>query len=90
MASARIEFSAHAVQECRRRGVDKDQVLETVRIPEQRVPAKKGRVICQRRFRAARSRKVWLLRVIVKREGPQTVIITAYRTAKVAKYWQGD
>lgn len=58
--------------------------------PEQRMldESHAGRWIYQSRMRFDDG-KLYLLRVVVTEEEPQTVI-TAYRTSKIEKYWRAE
>jgi hypothetical protein len=56
--------------------------------PEQRIVDESctGRWIHQSRLRFEDG-KIYLLRVVVAEDEQPTVIITAYRTSKIEKYW---
>ena len=88
MGEQRIIFGDHARWATRRRGLDPDVVLGVVDQPEQIVAAEQGRAVCQSRLPRSSGEKEYLLRVVVERTGDQTVIVTAYRTSRIAKYWR--
>ena len=86
MADSRIRLSAHAVDEIRRRDLDRATVEAVAANPDQRVPAFGGRTACQ--SRVTEGDRVYLLRVIVDERVTPAVIVTAYRTSRIEKYWR--
>ncbi len=80
-----IQICGHARFEMRRRGISDTEVEAAVRNPEQVLPAKKGRQVMQSKVGAGGH---LLLRVVVKAEPAAYVVVTAYLTNKVAKYWK--
>ena len=80
-----INISGHAQFEMHRRGIDRAEVEQVIRSPEQVLPSRKGREIYQSRF-GPRGRL--LLRVVVKEVATAYHVVTAYKTSKVAKYWK--
>jgi len=60
-----------------------DQVLQA---PEQKVPEVEGITCFQSRVDIAG--KQYLLRVMVNESGDPLVVVTVYRTNKIAKYWR--
>ena len=80
-----IQICGHARFEMRRRGISDTEVEAVVRNPGQVLPAKKGRQVMQSKAGAGGH---LLLRVVVRVEPAAYVIITAYLTNKVAKYWK--
>jgi len=85
MPSKPINISGHARFEMRRRGIQRSEVEQVVRSPEQVLPSRKGRQIYQSR---AGSRGGLLLRVVVKEVASAYHVVTAYKTSKIAKYWK--
>jgi hypothetical protein len=53
------------------------------------VPVREGREIRQSRVTDPASGKLQLLRVVVDRGKDSDMVVTAYRTSKVRKYWRG-
>jgi hypothetical protein len=80
-----IQISGHARFEMQRRDTTKAEVEAVVRNPGQVLPAKKGRQVFQSKV-GVKGRL--LLRVIVKEEPTAYVVVSAYKTSKVAKYWR--
>jgi hypothetical protein len=88
-----MEFrvSRHAEWEMTRRGIPFALVHAVVEHPEQRLvdESRPGRWIHQSRLRFEDG-KMYLLRVVVAEDEQPPVIITAYRTSKIAKYWSAE
>jgi len=57
--------------------------------PEQRLPQPGGKEIRQSRV-AAGDGTMYLLRAIVSLTQDPPVVVTAYRTSKIAKYWRPE
>jgi len=55
--------------------------------PEQRIAASAGVDMLQSRF-AAKSRKMFILRAVVEVAKAPPLVVTVYRTTKIAKYWR--
>ena len=81
-----IRLSSHAEFEIARRGLDRESVLEVASDPEQEIRLSGSRHIRQSRI-AMEQGKIYLLRVIVETGEGGQVVVTAYRTSKIAKYW---
>ncbi len=67
------------------RGLSKVQIEETLANPSQLIYSRKGRKIAQKVFGIGTFK--FLLRVIYVVEGSDFVVISAYRTTKIEKYW---
>lgn len=80
-----FRFSRHAEEEMQRRGISKAAALNLLSAPEQKVPGH-GAISCYQ-SRVSMSGKPYLLRVMVDETKQPPVVVTAYRTSKVAKYW---
>ncbi|MGD0496878.1 MAG: DUF4258 domain-containing protein [Bryobacteraceae bacterium] len=83
-----FRLSRHAEWEMARRGIPLALVRAVMGHPEQRLAgeSRTGRWIYQSRLRFEDG-KMYLLRVVVDEGEQPPVIITAYRTSKVEKYW---
>jgi len=82
-----IRFSKHSLFELQRRGLSVAEVTNVIRNPEQIIPSDKGRSIHQSLIGPKRR---MLLRVILKEDAQSIVVVTAYKTSKIAKYWSGS
>jgi len=85
MPSASFRWSFHALIEAGRRRIPREVV--------ERVVSDAQQVITINSFREVRQsidEGGALVRVIVDVENDPVVIVTAYRTSRVAKYWRGS
>jgi hypothetical protein len=80
-----IQISGHARFEMQRRDTTEAEVEAVVRNPGQVLPARNGRQIHQSKVGPEGH---LLLRVIVKDEPTAYVVVSAYKTSKVGKYWR--
>lgn len=80
-------LSDHALQEIARRGLPQDIVMAVLNAPEQIVSGSGQRSIYQSRLSFG-SQKLYLVRVVVDETVSPTVVITAYRTSQLKKYWR--
>ncbi|MFN0106741.1 MAG: DUF4258 domain-containing protein [Bryobacteraceae bacterium] len=83
-----FRLSRHAEWEMTRRDIPLTLVQAVMDHPEQRLvdESGNGRSIYQSRVRFEDG-KMYLLRVVVGEDEQPPVIITAYRTTKIDKYW---
>ena len=83
-----FRLSRHAEWEMRRRSIPLALVQAVMDHPEQRLvdQSEAGRWIRQSRLRFEDG-KMYLLRVVVDEDDQPPLIITAYRTSKIEKYW---
>jgi hypothetical protein len=86
-----FRLSRHAEWEMARRGIPLAVVQVVMACPEQRLAdeSRAGRWILQSRFRFEDG-KMYLVRVVVAEHEQPPVIVTAYRTSKIAKYWSAE
>jgi len=62
-------------------------VFDTFENPHQRIPGYKGRRIYQVRYFDAFKNRELLIRVITEIRGDDLIIISIFKTFKLAKYW---
>ena len=86
--SPRYRLTPHALDEVSRRGLTPEQVESVLTSPEQIVPASGGRMAYQSKMELPDGRMM-LIRAIVEEEQDGLVVVTVYRTSKIAKYWRG-
>ncbi|MEK7795428.1 MAG: DUF4258 domain-containing protein [Candidatus Hydrogenedentota bacterium] len=79
-------LSGHALQELRRRGIPRDLLESVVTAPEQVTP-ERGTMVCYQ-SRVVMEGRPYLLRAIVDVTKQPMVVVTVYRTSKIAKYWR--
>ena len=82
-----FRISPHAAQELTERGIDPESLYAVLHNPEQIVPEHDGRVAYQSRMTLA-SGKVHLVRAIVDPGEDEALVVTVYRTSRIAKYWR--
>ena len=80
-----VRFTPHALAECERRSIETETIQRIVESPEQIVPNIGGRVVYQSKIPFGN--KSYLVRVVVEVTDQEIVVITAYRTSKIDKYW---
>lgn len=82
-----IIIAEHAKFEAKRRHIDLELILSTARNPQQEIPGKKNRIICQSKYYDKINEREMLLRVIAEQTPDALKIISVYRTTKLQKYW---
>lgn len=82
-----IVFIPLAEKKLAQRGIAKAWVEETIKNPGQTVPGYGSRTVYQRRYTLP-GRKEQLLRVISEEAGKGKVIVTAYLTSDIKRYWR--
>jgi len=85
-----ISISDHARLRAQRRKVPIDIITSVAISPEQVVYLERGRIVCQSKLFDPILGKEMLFRIIVEDKGNIREVITAYKTSKVGKYWEGD
>ena len=80
-----FRYAAHADEEISRRGIPREVVDAILRKPEEKVPGFGGRQVYQslHKFKGG---KVFLVRVVVDERLTPPLVVTVYRTSKIAKY----
>lgn len=73
-----------------RRQIDEEDVAAVLAAPEQREVVRKGRDVFQSRRQAGDPPRTFLLRVFVDVGRKPPMVVTAYRTSKIAKYWRAE
>jgi hypothetical protein len=81
----KFHISKHAAKELARRNIPIALVEAVLADPEQKVP-EHGTIICYQ-SRMAMGGKDYPLRVMVSETSRPRVVVTAYRTGKIEKYW---
>ena len=83
---SRITFSPYALEQMRERRLSSRAVRATVANPDQVLTGKGRRAIAQRRIQEAG--KDYLLRVVYEASEERIIVVTAYKTSKIGKYWR--
>jgi hypothetical protein len=81
-----FRFSRHAKEEMKRRSIPVALAEVVVRSPQQIVPASGDNHAYQSLVDFGGG-KMFLLRAIVDNRVDPAIVVTVYRTSKVAKYW---
>ncbi|MFQ5879101.1 MAG: DUF4258 domain-containing protein [Dehalococcoidia bacterium] len=82
----RVAFTSHAEVQVQFRKLDKALVEQVALHPEQVIEVKGGRRWAQSRY--VRGGMQHLLRVLFEDQGEVRIIVTAYTTSRLAKYWR--
>jgi len=82
----KIEIIPLAIKKIRQRKVTQQWVEETVNQPDQVVEGYGGRRVRQKKYVV--NDKEMLLRVVVHEEEERLVVITAYLTSQIKRYWR--
>ncbi len=86
-----FRLSRHAEWEMASRGLSLAMVQAVVDAPEQRLRDKFRAGVCIYQSRLwFEDGKMYLLRVVVAEEHAPPVVVTAYRTGKIEKYWSAE
>lgn len=80
-----ISISGHAAIELRRRNISLEDIERVLQEPQQIIPVRPNRQIHQSLIEM--NGKQYLLRLIID-EGTPPILVTAYRTSKIQKYWK--
>lgn len=83
-----IEIIPLARKKMASRGIPQAWVAEALRNPEQVVEGYGGRQVAHRRF--SKQGKEWLLRVVYEETQTTLVVVTAYLTSQIDRYWRGE
>ena len=81
-----IEIIPLARRKMNRRGIPEAWIGEALRNPDQVVEGHGGRLVAQQRRRIRRKEK--LLRVVFEETQDKYVVITAYLTSDIKRYWK--
>ncbi len=80
-------LTPHAADEASRRGLTEDHIQSVLINPQQIVPVSEGRKAYQSKIKLSDGR-IMLIRAIVEDVSDERVVVTVYRTSKIAKYWR--
>jgi hypothetical protein len=82
----KYDISGHAAEEMQRRGLDESIIRQVLSAPEWREAVRPGRDLLQSRVNF--EGETFLVRVFVDLDREPAVVVTAYRTSKLQKYWR--
>jgi len=84
----KIYFTRHAERQLQERNISKEAVRKTVFNPDQVVEQEEDILLFQSIL--VEEQRKYLLRVVAKIQADDYLILTAYRTSKIEKYWRED
>lgn len=85
----KYSLSDHAEQQIRRRGLTHEIVFDVLANPDQEIKLDESKTIYQKIIYWQPESKNYLIRVIVNLAKDPQLIITAYKTSKINKYYEG-
>jgi hypothetical protein len=83
-------ITPHALAAIERRGLGLPLVESVIRNPDQQIEIRPGRVVRQSMRVLGPHNRVYLVRVVLDIDRSPAVVVTAYRTTKIAKYWRAE
>ncbi len=88
MNKLKVRFTEHLFEQVKRRKISVELLEKVVTNPDQKFVDKDDgeRKICQSKI-VDKNKRQKLLRVIIEETEKEIVVITAYITSKVEKYW---
>ena len=80
-------MSQHVEEELRRRRIPREALEQVLESPQQVIEEREGRKAYQSQV-AFEEGKLYLLRAIVLDAVDPALVVTAYRTSRIRKYWR--
>ena len=84
-----IRFIPYAEARVRRRRLSRELVEQVVEKPQQLIE-EGDRKVAQSRYTDPEKGMEYILRVIYEQAGEDKLVITAYQTSKIQKYWRSS
>jgi hypothetical protein len=84
----KIEIIPIAKKKVNRRHILEDWIKETINSPMQLVEGYGGRKVAQRKLFV--ENKEYLLRVVFEESDEMSIVITAYLTSQIERYWKEE
>lgn len=81
-----VRWATHALEALVDREIDRAEVERVLVAPELSILEPPLRVVLMRRYLDARLGRMMLLRVVVEEAPNERVVVTVYKTSKMAKY----
>ena len=82
----KVEFTKYAKLQIQERGIEHEDILNTLQSPGQVLSGRKGRKIAQKKVNQGGEKG--LLRVIFEEKVDVKIVVTVYWTSKIEKYWR--
>jgi hypothetical protein len=83
-----IRWARHAVENLTAREIERSDAEATLENPELVAPDPPGREIFMRRYFDRVLQQEMLLRVVVEESETERVVVTAYKTSQIRRYWK--
>ena len=83
-----IIFVGHSQEDIKEREINVEFVKDVIKNPQQTAEGYGGRKVAQSRYYDEDKKKEILIRVVYKESEKALLIITAYKTSKLKKYWR--
>ncbi len=84
----KIEIIPIAEKKIKKRGIDRELIENTIINPDQLVSGYGGRKVAQKKLLI--NKKEYLLRVVFEKKDRIFIVITAYLTSQIGRYWKED
>ncbi len=84
----KVEIIPIAERKIERRGIRKEWIEETIKSPMQLVDGYGGRKVAQKMFII--EDKKYLLRVVFEKKDEVYIVVTAYFTSQINRYWMEE
>ena len=81
-----IKIIGLAAKKIKLRQISSSMLYETLKSPDQIVEGYGGRKVKQKIYNINNKKK--LLRIICEKNGKDTIVVTAYLTSQIQKYWR--
>ena len=72
----------------KRRGISEHEVKDVIKNPDQVIEYEKKRLVYQKKSFDRVQNKWYFFRVILEKSNKNVIVITVYKTSKIAKYWR--
>jgi len=81
-----IKIIPLAAKKIKLRKISRDMMYKTIKQPDQIVEGYGSRIVKQKIYNVNNKKK--LLRIICETKGKDTIVVTAYLTSQIKKYWR--
>ena len=85
----KIRWTLHALEALVEREIDRDEAEQAIHEPTATVPGHGNRAVLLRRYHDRPLGQEMLLCVVTEEQGDEVVIVTIYKTSRLAKRFKG-
>ena len=89
MDQLKISYLTHALERLSNREIEKDFVGNSVRHPDQAFEDESRFVAHKKHFDRTKNKK-YLYRIFYEKTKEEIIIVSAYKTSKIHKYWKEE